>query len=46
LNFREKERGKAFCFQRLAKAFIGARFKENEDPPLAAYCSGLSTAKI
>jgi hypothetical protein len=33
-----KERGKVFCFQRLAKAFIG-RFKEIEDAPFAAPAS-------
>jgi hypothetical protein len=37
LNSSGKERGEVFCFQRLAKALIGADSKEVEDAPLAAY---------
>jgi hypothetical protein len=33
---------KVFCFQRLAKAFIGADFKEIEDAPFAAHWSAPS----
>jgi hypothetical protein len=36
LNFREKERGEAFCFERLAKDFIGAdsrKLKMRRLPP-------------
>jgi hypothetical protein len=37
LNSSGKERGEVFCFQRLAKAFIGADSRIIEDAPLAAY---------
>jgi hypothetical protein len=47
--FRERERGEVFCFQRLAKAFIGAdsrKLKMCRAPPTAHQNLGGLTAKL